>query len=256
MNILNIFQRDRGPEVERVRHIPKIRSLQVDSVQRLSPGMLRITFSGDDLADFRSLGFDDHVKLFVPSAFGDIQRRDYTPRRFDTTSCTLVLDFAIHDAGPATQWALNAKPGDTIQIAGPKGSSFVSSDIRRWLLIGDETALPAMGRRIEEADAASYLTSIAAVAGPDEEQVFDTRAQVSTLWAHRLLSAAADPAALLAMVQSFDLSRDTFVWIAAEARVARAIRDHIVNDRGHPRSWVKAGGYWIMGRADAHERIG
>jgi NADPH-dependent ferric siderophore reductase len=131
----------------------------------------------------------------------------------------------------------------------------VSSEIPSWLLIGDETALPAIGRRIEEADSPTRITSIVAVAGPKEEQAFDTRAQSTTLWVHRSLSAAADPAALLAVVRTIELSPDTFVWIAAEAGVARAIRNHVVDVQGHPRSWMKAGGYWIMGRADAHERI-
>jgi NADPH-dependent ferric siderophore reductase len=104
MSILHLFRsgRDQGPQVERVRHTPKIRSLRVENTKRLTPGMLRITFAGNDLADFRSLGFDDHVKLFIPTTSGNIARRDYTPRRFDTIAGTLVIDFAIHEAGPAT----------------------------------------------------------------------------------------------------------------------------------------------------------
>ncbi len=258
MNSLSPFQnpRDEGPRIERVRHEAKIRTLRVERSDRLTPGMLRITLSGEDLADFRSLGFDDHVKLFVPTPSGKAERRDYTPRRFDASSRILVLDFAIHNAGPATRWALDARPGDTVQIGGPKGSSFVSPDVQRWLLIGDETALPAIGRRIEEAAEGTQIISVAAVTGPQDEQVFDTRAHVTTLWAHRPLVAAADPGALLGLIRALTVSPDTFVWIAAEAGVARAIRDHVIEERGHPRSWVKAGGYWIMGHADRHERIG
>ncbi len=43
-------------------------------------------------------------------------------------------------------------------------------------------------------------------------------------------------------------------WIAAEAKVARAARDHIVNVRRHPVQWLRASGYRIDGRADAYER--
>jgi NADPH-dependent ferric siderophore reductase len=46
-----------------------------------------------------------------------------------------------------------------------------------------------------------------------------------------------------------------FVWIAAEASVARNIRTYIVDERGHPRQWTKAAGYWKRGHADAHEKI-
>ena len=257
MNILNpISGQNEAPRIERIRHEPKIRALEVESTQRLTPSMLRVTLCGEDLADFRSLGFDDHVKLLVPTASGGAERRDYTPRRFDAASRRLVLDFAIHEVGPATRWALQARPGDRIRIAGPKASSRLSPEVRRWLLIGDETALPAIGRRIEEAGADTHVMSVAAVAGPEHQQALDTRARLTALWAHRPLAAAADPGALLALLRRLELQPDSFVWIAAEAGVARAVRDHLVGERGHPRGWIKAGGYWVAGTADAHERIG
>jgi NADPH-dependent ferric siderophore reductase len=47
----------------------------------------------------------------------------------------------------------------------------------------------------------------------------------------------------------------TFVWIAAEASVARAIRSHFLDERNHPLGWMRAGGYWVMDRGDAHTRL-
>jgi NADPH-dependent ferric siderophore reductase len=87
----------------------------------------------------------------------------------------------------------------------------VSPDVERWLLIGDETALPAIGRRIEEAAAGRRITSIAAVTGPEEHQRFETRADYVALWVHRPLSRAADPEALLAAVKTIDIEPGTFV---------------------------------------------
>ena len=100
------------------------------------------------------------------------------------------------------------------------------------------------------------ITSLVAVTGPDEQQRFDTRAELTLLWAHRPLSAAADPGPLLALVRTLDLEPNTFVWVAAEAGVARAVRTCLVEEKGHPLSWMKAGGYWGMGQADAHEKMG
>lgn len=241
-----------GPSIERVRREPKLRSLIVRQTKRITPHMLRLTLGGDELADFESRGFDDHVKLLMPSG----ERRDYTPRRFDPIARTLTLDFAVHEGGPATAWAMTAAPGDAIQVAGPKGSTIISPDVRQWTLIGDETALPAIGRRIEEADADTGITSIVAVTGAAEEQTFDTLAKLGARWVHRASASAADPCALIEAVRAIELDPESYVWIAAEARVARAVRDVIVDERGHRRSWTKAGGYWVMGRADAHERIG
>lgn len=243
------------PKIERVRHELKRRSLIVSSVEKITPGMLRIEVIGDDLADFVSLAPDDHIKVIVPGAGEEMERRDYTPRRYDNDARTLVLDFAIHEAGPATRWALDARCGDKLEIAGPRGSAVVSSEIKNWLLIGDETALPAIGRRIEEADSDARITAIVAVANDAEHQAFRSDAQVQTHWVHRPLSEATDASTLLATLRSVELLPETFVWIAAEASVTRAMRNYLVEERCYPLSWIKASGYWVKGKADTTEKF-
>ncbi|WJH42205.1 siderophore-interacting protein [Aliirhizobium terrae] len=242
------------PTIERVRHELKRRELTVSDITYVTPQMLRITLTGETLADFISLGADDHVKIFVPGAGGEMEMRDYTPRSYNNLTGELVLDFAVHEAGPATRWALEAKPGTVLEIGGPRGSAVISN-VKRWVLIGDETALPAIGRRIEEAGPGETITAIGAVAGPEEEQRFSTAASLTTLWVHRPLSDATDASGMIAALGRVELTPDTFVWIAAEASVARAIKMHLVNERGHPLTWIKAAGYWVKGKADAHEKI-
>lgn len=244
-----------APKIERVRHELKRRTLTVAAIERITPGMLRLQLSGDDLADFVSLAPDDHIKIFVPGAGEEMERRDYTPRRYDTDARTLLLDFAIHEAGPVTKWALDARIGDRLEIGGPRGSAVVSGDIENWLLIGDETALPAIGRRVEEAAANTRITAIVAVADAGEHQILQTSAQLDIRWAHRPLSEATDPAALMDILRSVDLQAGTFVWIAAEASVTRALRSYLVEERGYPLSWIKASGYWVKGKADTAEKF-
>ena len=240
----------------RQRHELKRRNLTVQSKTALTPGMIRVVVTGDDLSDFTSLGADDHVKLFVPIGGEKPDMRDYTPRAYDRAARTLTLDFAVHDAGPATRWAIDAKPGDPITIGGPRGSLIVPPTFDWMLLIGDETALPAIGRRVEEAPAGVRIMTVAAVADAAEEQRFETKARHEAIWVHRPLDRANDPAPLLDAVRALTLPEgDGFVWIAAEARVARALRDHIVGERGHPLAWTKASGYWLKGVADAHDKL-
>jgi len=244
-----------APGIERVRHDTRRRTLAVDSVVDVTPGMRRITLTGDDLADFISLAPDDHIKIFVPAADGGEERRDYTPRRYDNTERTLTIDFALHEAGPVTRWAIDARAGDRLEIGGPRGSAVVSRTVKRWLLIGDETALPAIGRRIEESGAGTVITAVAAVTDPLEEQVFETSAELHVRWAHRPLSQATDATALLKLLSTVDIQPETFIWVAAEASVTRDIRDHLL-ERGCPLSWIKASGYWVFGKADTTEKFG
>ena len=108
---------------------------------------------------------------------------------------------------------------------------------------------------MEEARAGVQITSVVAISGLEDRQDFVTDAEVTALWAQRALTAIGHPTALLSEIETLKVRPDTFVWIAAEAGVARAIRDHFTEKRGHPPSWMKAAGYWVAGRADANERL-
>lgn len=238
------------PIITRHRHALKRRVLEVVSVERLTPHMIRVVLGGEDLADFASLAPDDHVKLILGETM-----RDYTPRAFDAVARRLTVDFALHDAGPATAWALQAAPGQSVTIGGPRGSAVVAPVFDWWLLIADETGLPAMGRWVEEMPSGAQVMTLGAVPGAADKQVFSTPATHVAHWVHRPVSEAADPAPLLAAAKDLVLPEGKgFLWIAAEARVARALRDHFEHGRGHPKGWLKAAGYWIEGQADASDK--
>jgi NADPH-dependent ferric siderophore reductase len=245
-----------APEIERVRHELRRRSLIAESVIDITPGMRRVVLTGEDLADFVSLAPDDHIKVIVAGEGGEEERRDYTPRRYDNAARSLTIDFALHEAGPVTQWAIDAKPGTTLEIGGPRGSAVISGKVKRWLLVGDETALPAIGRRIEESGEGSNITLLGAVAGPEEEQTFETAAALTTRWIHRPLSDATDAAPIIAALSGIDIAPQTLVWVAAEASVVRAIRAYLTEERGYPLAWIKASGYWVKGKADTTEKFG
>eukprot|EP00913_Durusdinium_trenchii_P026833 g25168.t1 len=244
-----------APTIERIKHELKRRQLIVRAIDYVTPQMLRVTLADDSLSDFVSAAADDHIKLFIPGPGSEPEMRDYTPRRYSNDERTLVVDFAVHEAGPATQWALEARPGTPLTIGGPRGSAVIRG-VSKWVLVGDETALPAIGRRIEEASSGETMTCIVAVASKSEEQSFDTEADLRMHWIHRPLANPTDASGIIAALEQVELTDDTFVWVAAEATVARAVRSYLVEARAHPLQWIKAAGYWALGRADSHERIG
>jgi NADPH-dependent ferric siderophore reductase len=243
-------------EIIRVRHELRRRSLIVRRTELVTPRMLRLILAGEQLTGFLSASPDDHIKVFAPGESGAVERRDYTPRRYDAATNELTLDFALHDAGPVTAWARSVKAGDAAEIGGPRGSVVAPHDFDWWLLVGDETALPAIGRRVEEMPAGTPIVTIAGVTGPEEEQRFTTHAEHRAVWVHRPAAQAADPAPLLAALETYaPPAGDGFIWIAAEAGVARALRKHVVEVWRHPLPWLKAGGYWTRGKADASEKL-
>ncbi|GEM15843.1 siderophore-interacting iron utilization protein [Gluconobacter oxydans NBRC 3293] len=253
--IMTLFQsfpnRGASPEIRRVRHELVRRHLEVRAVEHLTPHMIRITLGGRELAGFTSLAPDDHIKIFVPGPDGTLTRRDYTPRQYDPQNGTLCLDFVDHPGGPAAAWARAAKPGDYLEIGGPRGSQIISGQIEHWLLIGDETALPAIGRRVEELPAQMPVTTLVTVPGKEDEQLFATTACHVAHWVHRPMEQADDAADILAALKNLEIPDRTFVWVGAESHVAKAVRQYLLDECRIPAQWIKASGYWSKGQADA-----
>lgn len=244
-------------EVKRVRQDVVKRTLHVVSKEQITPRMLRIVFHSEELAGFQSPSPDDHVKIFLPSGDGDRAiGRDFTPRAWNADAKTLTLDFALHPHGPAVDWAQRAEVGETLDIGGPRGSTVVPDDFDWYLLIGDATALPSIGRRMESLPAKAEVRVLTLLDGPNEQAYLPgaTNGQVTSIFSGD--SATQDADRVLRTLEPMDLpAGDGFIWIAAEAEVARTLYRYVVDTLRHPAEWVKAAGYWSRGKADGGERI-
>jgi NADPH-dependent ferric siderophore reductase len=243
----------------RVRHEPRRRTLTIKGVEKIAAHMIRVTLSGD-LDGFTSLGFDDHIKLFFPDGTTGADgtpntlSRDFTPRRHDPAANTLEIDFAIHDAGPATRWAAQARPGQTLTIGGPRGSFIIPTTYDWHLLMGDETALPAISRRLAELPSGTRAVVLAEVDGPDDELSFTTDANASVTWTHRNGAAAGASDALAKALAAAKLpSGDYYAWVACESLIAKALRRQLIADHGANPKWMRAAGYWRRGAIAVHE---
>ncbi len=250
--------------LERVRHELRFRIATVVASRRITPRMARVTVTAADLASFRSDAYDDHVKLFfappgetlaVPERTpdglvfpGGIRPvgRDYTPRAFDPSRAELTIDFVLHGDGPAATWGAAAAPGDTLGIGGPR-ASFVPRGAADWyLLAGDETALPAIGRRLEELPLGARAIVALEVADTAERQVFSSAAALELHWAIR---SAGD--SLADLVGRLVLpSGDGYAFVAGEAGASATLRAQLVGPRGLPPAAVRTAGYWRRGEAD------
>jgi NADPH-dependent ferric siderophore reductase len=257
--------------VQRVRQPPKLRMLQVLRKVHVGQTLLRVTLTGDELAGFTSAGFDDHVKLFFPTP-GQLKpvipqmgpngpmfeegmprpvMRDFTPRRYDAASNELDIEFFLHEAGPASDWARNAQLGDYLGVGGPR-RSFIIPDGFDWkLLIADETGLPAVGRRLEEWQEGEKLVIFIEVADARYEIPLPAKPGVEIHWVHRTPTRVS---ALETAVRRFVFPvGQCYVWAAGESAQIRAIRQYLTQDRGVEKSRIRASGYWKAGAEGVHE---
>ncbi|MER8185806.1 siderophore-interacting protein [Kitasatospora sp. NPDC094015] len=254
-----------------------VSSVRVAGLRLVTPRMLRITFTGDDLAALPDHWPDQQVKLCFPppgrpapvlpaaDPDGDPMRwyqaflaipedsrpamRGFTIRARRPERGELDIDFVLHgDTGPAGRWALTAAVGDTLGMVGPSAAYARPLPAADWLLLaGDETALPAVSTLLEALPPGAPAIAFLEVADPAEQQPLDTRADLTVHWLHRDGRPAGHGTALLDAVRAAALPAGTgSAWLAAEAGTARALRRHLVGERGLAKRSVEFAGYWRL----------
>ncbi|MGQ7861349.1 siderophore-interacting protein [Pseudomonas sp. 32A] len=242
--------------IHRVTHEIKRRRLEVLRVVDITPRMRRITLGGPELAGFISLGSDDHIKLLFPqnaaeqaaldspdfNLRGDGPQpamRDYTPRRYDLAIGELDIDFVLHGDGPASTWAEQAKVGQHLHIGGPRGSMIVPDIFDSYLLIGDETAIPAIARRLDELPAGRKVLAVIEIANAAERQPLHSAAEVEVIWVVR----GQDD--LLETVQNLTLPGGSlYSFVATESKLSRQLRRVLLDTHNINEAFLKAVGYW------------
>ena len=175
--------------------------------------------------------------------------RTYTACRFDPLALELELEFFLHGAGPAAQWAARCAPGDPVTVAGPPGTYRPNPAADWYLLLGDESSLPAIAAILDDlAPDAGVLARIEVDGAADEMDLKEPEG-TEMAWLHR--GGTAPGERLAAAVSALDLPAGRGeVWVGCEASAMRAIRRHLLSDRGLERSAIHTRGYWKLGAAN------
>ncbi|MGW6569396.1 siderophore-interacting protein [Streptomyces sp. NPDC054975] len=252
-----------------------LRRIRVLAVRPVTPRTVRVTFGGDSLADLALAGPDQQVKLYfprpgqsepvlpAPDPAGDVMRwyaayaaipeeerpwmRSYTIRAHDPAVATVDIDFYVHgggdkpEHGPATRWARAARPGDTLGMLGP--SAYFATPVTvggaDWtLLAADGCSLPALATVAEALPPGHRALAFVQVEDPAEERPLVTPGELTVHWlrgndspVEAVRAAALPPGA-------------PYAWLAGEAGAVRALRRHLVEERGYDRRAVHFTGYW------------
>ncbi|MFE6743802.1 siderophore-interacting protein [Streptomyces tubercidicus] len=263
--------------------------VHVIRTRRLSPSVVRVTFGGERLAELASGGRDQRFKLFLPQPHQDrpvfhdtgdgwytawraqdpaeravmrsytIREQRHEPREFD-------VDFALHGAGPgasplaggpASRWAAQARPGDRLTVLAPAVEDNGGVDFRPpsgtdWILItGDETALPAIAGILSWLSPGTRAKVWIEIAHEDDRQPLPSFADADITWLVRDGATAAGSEPVLDALRAAELPEGTpYAWIAGESGTVKAVRRHLVRERGFDRRAVKFTGYWRRGASE------
>lgn len=247
---------------------------EVLTVERVTRNLVRVVLGGPGLDGFVPTEFtDQYVNVLFPppgAPYGvpfDVEHvrtldpelrprgRRYTIRSWDPTSRTLAIDFVVHgDVGYAGRWANHAQPGDVIQFTGPSGGYRPDPEARWYLLVGDETALPAIAASLEVLPSGTTARAVVVVDDADSELALASAADLECVWLHRS-SGQAGPDQLVEAVRAVaaPLAEATGVpevFVHGEAAEIRAVRRYLIGELGVPRNGASISPYWRRGDTD------
>lgn len=244
----------------------RIRELEVLRRQWVSETMIRLTFGGPGAEGMISRAFDEHVKIVFPDPDGELRVptqdgdkldwprpfptcREYTIRAWRPDELEIDMDVVVHDSGIASDWARQAEIGEKVPVAGPPGAWMIPQDYDFYVLIADETALPAVARWAEEAPRDVRGAVIVEVPGAGSEQELDLPEGVSLTWLH---TGGEESDATLRAAEELDIDTDperVCVWLAGEAGMLKPLRRWARDTLGVPKEHCSITGYWRRGVA-------
>jgi len=234
-------------------------------VSPVSPRLLSVLVTGDELDGFADAAPTSHLKVFLPAAGEDAPNlpvaqpdgtvaapegpapvvRTYTPRRYDPATRTLEIQFLLHGTGPASEWAQRAKPGDKLAVAGPGGRFSLEPSAGHWWLAADESAIPAVGTLLEALPDTTVADVHLEVDGADDEVEFTAPAKTTITWHHRRPGEYG--AELIAAAHAASVPEGGRVWVACEAGAMRDIRRYFLTSSLLPAASLVTRGYWRAG---------
>jgi len=259
-----------------------VHTFEVLRTEHLTSHMIRVVLGGQGFDTFTPSEFtDSYVKLiFVDEdvdvsglpqpltldSFADLPAakkpvvRTITVRSADTAARELTLDIAVHgDHGAAGPWAANATPGQSICLMGPSGAYSPDPAADWHLMVGDETALPAISVALEALPASAIGQVFIEVADPADEIPLVAPDGVQINWILRGGRAdlvgeerAGDHSPLVEAVKTAHwLPGKVHAFVHGEAQaVMHNLRPYIRKEHGVDAKWASISGYWRRGRTE------
>jgi NADPH-dependent ferric siderophore reductase len=244
---------------------PPFRTVAVVSREELSPRMLRLVLGGEALHGLPPADPAASVRLVVPWA-GDLFEvptwtgnefllsdgrrpalRTFTPVAFDADANHLTLDIVRHRGGAISEWAESVTIGAAAAISGPGRGEAIDPDAHRYILLGDETAIPAIRQMIDAIPATVQIDVHIETVVREARLELPPHPGLSVTW-HDADPAAPPCSQIRAAIARLDFDASTRVWAAGEAAAVQAIRKYLFTERAVPRHHASIRGYWKVPR--------
>lgn len=241
----------------------------VSAVEDVHPHLRRITVRGGDLDTFAPNGPDTFLYVLLPPEGRDELTIDqsftwtgyqempeeerplgayYTLRSWRPETAEIDLLFVLHgDEGAASRWAHRARPGDPVALWGPRTAWEPPADTAWYLLVADDTGLPAVAAILEHLPADAVVRVIAEVDHEAERQPLPTRGpETAITWVHRDGAEPGTTTLLPDAVRSLELPTGGpgYVWGGGESRTMTAVRKYVRREVGLEREQVSLVAYW------------
>jgi NADPH-dependent ferric siderophore reductase len=248
---------------------------QVVRTEQLTPAMRQITVGGGDLVDFTPLAPDQFVHVLAPPpgrseltvdrdfSWEAYQRMDpaerpvgayYTVRRWRPDVHEIDLVVVLHgDAGEGSAWAQRVQPGDPVALWGPRQAFEPPPGTDWYLLVADETALPATAAILEALPVDTVARVVVEVADAGEHLPLPVSRSVEVTWLHRDGGAPGTTTALVDAVRALELPAGAgYAWGGGESHAMTAVRKHLRREVGMARATVNLLAYWRLA-GDGHD---
>lgn len=252
----------RGPQ----RRSGAPRVCVVTEVVDLTPRLRRVRFHSEDLVGVESVSPAQRVTIVLPegASFGPEgvasaeysaarrRRRTYTLCDLDGESGTAAIDLVRHGDGVAGRWVERVSPGDDFVLSGPMGKFHLDPAYTRYLLVADETALPALREILAQLPAQAFAEVHVEVADEAERLDLPTSATAEVTWWFRSVHGGASGELVQGLAPHLRTAGPgVVVWVGAEADAATTLRTHLLTSAGCDRRLLDAVAYWRRGRAES-----
>ena len=139
------------------------------------------------------------VMIRLGESQGETIYRRYSVRGHDALKDEFTLWITVDHEGPGSDWVQSARPGDHVEIIGPRGKILLESSADWHLFVGDLSGLAAFYRLAQSIDVPGRTIFLVEIDAHDDalELSFDSGLEVTSIFIDRAGRSKGDSSGLL-----------------------------------------------------------